>query len=134
MFPGLKWSDFKSPFCSLFKINPICQVDKYCVSVNYLIFFQKLNKAKKLASSKSGELFASAEEFAALMDDEELDFNAGAIDQVQYLSKFWSPYYQKHLNTGLRISNGGWSCYLLNRYSDFFNGCYHLNPDRVFTC
>ena len=35
-----------------------------------------------MASSKSGELFASAEEFAALMDDEEVDFNAGAIDQV----------------------------------------------------
>ena len=46
------------------------------------IFLQKLKKAKKLASSKSGELFASAEEFAALMDDEEVDFNAGAIDQV----------------------------------------------------
>ena len=42
-----------------------------------------MKKAKKLASSKSGELFASAEEFSALMDDEELDFNAGAIDQVQ---------------------------------------------------
>lgn len=43
---------------------------------------KKLKKAKKLAASSSGELFASAEEFSALIDDNDGDIGIGGIDQV----------------------------------------------------
>ena len=44
----------------------------------------KLKKAKKMAAS-SADLFASAEEFSALIDESELDVGAGGIEQVKVI-------------------------------------------------
>jgi hypothetical protein len=43
----------------------------------------RLKKAKKMAAS-SADLFASAEEFSALIDENELDLGAGGIEQVLF--------------------------------------------------
>jgi hypothetical protein len=57
---------------------------------------KKLKKAKKLAASSSGELFASAEEFSALIDDNDGDIGIGGIDQVIYIYLITTQYLCRH--------------------------------------